>query len=86
MIFKSHNERQSYGPDKLVPPARPPASQPASQPDSPPAFANLITSFFLRKTWLIMSTIKCGQRTIACYHRFEDSVLLSMFIYTDKTS
>ncbi|KAH3712208.1 hypothetical protein DPMN_071891 [Dreissena polymorpha] len=27
---------------------RPPASQPAS----PPAFANLITSFFLRKTWL----------------------------------
>ncbi|KAH3702546.1 hypothetical protein DPMN_077570 [Dreissena polymorpha] len=27
--------------------------QPASQPASPPAFANLITSFFLRKTWLI---------------------------------
>ncbi|KAH3872460.1 hypothetical protein DPMN_035676 [Dreissena polymorpha] len=26
--------------------------QPASQPASPPAFANLITSFFLRKTWL----------------------------------
>ncbi|KAH3716371.1 hypothetical protein DPMN_059093 [Dreissena polymorpha] len=48
MILKSHKERQSYGPDKLVSPAR----QPASQPASPPAFANLITSFFLRKTWL----------------------------------
>ncbi|KAH3850266.1 hypothetical protein DPMN_092674 [Dreissena polymorpha] len=34
------------------PPASPPARQPASQPASPPAFANLITSFFLRKTWL----------------------------------
>ncbi|KAH3877160.1 hypothetical protein DPMN_001017 [Dreissena polymorpha] len=32
----------------------PPASQPARQPASPPAFANLITSFFLRKTWLKM--------------------------------
>ncbi|KAH3856623.1 hypothetical protein DPMN_099215 [Dreissena polymorpha] len=34
---------------------RQPASQPTSQPASPPAFANLITSFFLRKTWLIKS-------------------------------
>ncbi|KAH3884085.1 hypothetical protein DPMN_008057 [Dreissena polymorpha] len=32
MILKSHNERQSYGPDKLVPPASQPARQPASQP------------------------------------------------------
>jgi hypothetical protein len=32
----------SYGPDKLVPPAR--------QPASPPAFANLMTSFFLPYT------------------------------------
>ncbi|KAH3748205.1 hypothetical protein DPMN_182643 [Dreissena polymorpha] len=32
MILKSDNERHSYGPDKLVPPARQPASQPASQP------------------------------------------------------
>ncbi|KAH3725710.1 hypothetical protein DPMN_051559 [Dreissena polymorpha] len=60
MIFKSDNERHSYGPDKLIPPARQPASPPARQPASPPAsqparppaFANLITSFFLRKTWL----------------------------------
>ena len=44
MILKSDNERHSYGPDKLV--------LPASQPASPPAFANVITSFFLRKTWL----------------------------------
>ncbi|KAH3866859.1 hypothetical protein DPMN_029982, partial [Dreissena polymorpha] len=29
MILKSDNERHSYGPDKLVPPARQPASQPA---------------------------------------------------------
>ena len=48
MILKSDNERHSYGPDKLVPPAR--------QPASPPAFANLITSFFLRKTWLKILT------------------------------
>ncbi|KAH3690216.1 hypothetical protein DPMN_194978 [Dreissena polymorpha] len=52
MILKSDNERHSYGPDKLVPPARQPASQPASpqaqparQPACPPALANLITSF-----------------------------------------
>ncbi|KAH3801212.1 hypothetical protein DPMN_154859 [Dreissena polymorpha] len=32
MILKSDNERHSYGPDKLVPPARQPASPPASQP------------------------------------------------------
>ncbi|KAH3862159.1 hypothetical protein DPMN_025124 [Dreissena polymorpha] len=32
MILKSHNERQSYGPDKLVPQARQPASPPASPP------------------------------------------------------
>ncbi|KAH3816372.1 hypothetical protein DPMN_117888 [Dreissena polymorpha] len=54
MILKSDNERHSYGPDKLIPPARQPASPPARQPASPPAFANLITSFFLRKTWLKM--------------------------------
>ena len=29
MILKSDNERHSYGPDKLVQPARQPASQPA---------------------------------------------------------
>ncbi|KAH3787240.1 hypothetical protein DPMN_165360 [Dreissena polymorpha] len=32
MILKSDNERHSYGPDKLVPPARQPARQPASPP------------------------------------------------------
>ncbi|KAH3828891.1 hypothetical protein DPMN_130876 [Dreissena polymorpha] len=32
MILKSDNERHSYGPDKLIPPARQPASPPASQP------------------------------------------------------
>ncbi|KAH3815144.1 hypothetical protein DPMN_143665 [Dreissena polymorpha] len=37
MILKSHNERQSYGPDKLVPPARQPASPPARQPAIQPA-------------------------------------------------
>ncbi|KAH3774588.1 hypothetical protein DPMN_175970 [Dreissena polymorpha] len=37
MILKSDNERHSYGPDKLVPPARQPASQPASPPASQPA-------------------------------------------------
>jgi len=47
-ILKSDNKQHSYSPDKLIPPAR----QPASPPASPPAFANLITSFFLRKTWL----------------------------------
>ncbi|KAH3829817.1 hypothetical protein DPMN_103046 [Dreissena polymorpha] len=35
MILKSDNERHSYGPDKLVPPARQPASPPASQPARP---------------------------------------------------
>ncbi|KAH3889257.1 hypothetical protein DPMN_013309 [Dreissena polymorpha] len=37
MILKSHNQRQSYGPDKLVPPARQPASPPARQPARQPA-------------------------------------------------
>ncbi|KAH3797359.1 hypothetical protein DPMN_150939 [Dreissena polymorpha] len=37
MILKSDNERQSYGPDKLVPPASPPARPPARQPALPPA-------------------------------------------------
>ncbi|KAH3858612.1 hypothetical protein DPMN_101240 [Dreissena polymorpha] len=37
MILKSDNERHSYGPDKLIPPARQPASQPASPPASQPA-------------------------------------------------
>ncbi|KAH3788779.1 hypothetical protein DPMN_166927 [Dreissena polymorpha] len=37
MILKSDNERHSYGPDKLIPPARQPASPPASQPASQPA-------------------------------------------------
>ncbi|KAH3811615.1 hypothetical protein DPMN_140027 [Dreissena polymorpha] len=37
MILKSDNERHSYGPDKLIPPARQPASQPARQPASQPA-------------------------------------------------
>ena len=50
MILKSDNERHSYGPDKLVSPAR--------QPASPPAFANLITSFFLQKTWLKIVIMK----------------------------
>ncbi|KAH3802491.1 hypothetical protein DPMN_156169 [Dreissena polymorpha] len=35
MILKSDNERHSYGPDKLIPPARQPASKPARQPASP---------------------------------------------------
>ncbi|KAH3845077.1 hypothetical protein DPMN_087347 [Dreissena polymorpha] len=34
MILKSDNERHSYGPDKLVPPASQPASQPARIPQS----------------------------------------------------
>jgi len=40
MILNSHQEPQRYGPDKLVPSAR------------QPAFANLITRFFLWKTLL----------------------------------
>ncbi|KAH3703852.1 hypothetical protein DPMN_078899 [Dreissena polymorpha] len=38
-------------------PASQPASQPARQPASPPAFDNLITSFFLRKTWLRIAAL-----------------------------
>ena len=44
MILKSHNERQSYSPDKLVPPS----SQPAEIRQSN-------NQFFLRKTWLTKS-------------------------------
>ncbi|KAH3719193.1 hypothetical protein DPMN_062025 [Dreissena polymorpha] len=75
MILKSDNEQHSYGPDKLVPPARQPARQPARIRQSnnqffpsenlvktraPSADADRSSIFFLKVKGLSFSITKEG--------------------------
>ncbi|KAH3749457.1 hypothetical protein DPMN_183955 [Dreissena polymorpha] len=54
-IQEAENVTSRVTRDKIVTKPACSARPPARQPASPPAFANLITSFFLRKTWLKMT-------------------------------
>ncbi|KAH3858550.1 hypothetical protein DPMN_101176 [Dreissena polymorpha] len=57
MILKSHNERHSYGPDKLVPPAR--------QPTSPPA------DICQSNNWFFPSEKPCKKSFIVCISQYQ---------------